>query len=375
MLPKHLCVCVELPKSLSSTFSEPGIPWRLITEFHSVTCREMMKSGNGKSHAEEEDDGDDYDSPSSRGEMTKDDGKSSDQKGKTHRSKHSETEQRRRSKINERFQVLRELIPQNDQKRDKASFLLEVIGYIQFLQERLHRYEGSYNGSSQVPAKLTPWQKTHLPSETLVDHSQILKIGSAHESTVALANARSSMEFDLEASTICKALNHAPGTPPVQYNMLPDSSMLGAIRGLNDMSTPCLQDSTSDTENMAHQIQSELWHGQPFVTECTAPSSVLNGQQLTREGGTASVSDVYSQGVLSSLAQALQSSGVDLSQTSISVQINVDKSANHGPTALGLSPPKVDEEAQYLNNQVMEEQSPADESDQHSCKRLRTENC
>lgn len=89
------------------------------------------------------------------------------------RSKHSETEQRRRSKINERqalkkrrrknsfcwvnclcvgfewkfdvilyylaiyarlkklcfwarFQVLRDLIPQNDQKRDKASFLLEV---------------------------------------------------------------------------------------------------------------------------------------------------------------------------------------------------------------------------------------------------------
>ncbi|CAI0388134.1 unnamed protein product [Linum tenue] len=363
MLPKHLCVCVELPKSLSSTFSEPGIPWRLITEFHSVTCREMMKSGNGKSHAEEEDDGDDYDSPSSRGEMTKDDGKSSDQKGKTHRSKHSETEQRRRSKINERFQVLRELIPQNDQKRDKASFLLEVhvivlLIFFFFLVKDRHQS-----------------QKTHLPSETLVDHSQILKIGSAHESTVALANARSSMEFDLEASTICKALNHAPGTPPVQYNMLPDSSMLGAIRGLNDMSTPCLQDSTSDTENMAHQIQSELWHGQPFVTECTAPSSVLNGQQLTREGGTASVSDVYSQGVLSSLAQALQSSGVDLSQTSISVQINVDKSANHGPTALGLSPPKVDEEAQYLNNQVMEEQSPADESDQHSCKRLRTENC
>ncbi|CAI0454382.1 unnamed protein product [Linum tenue] len=326
----------------------------------------MMKSGNGKSHAEEEDDGDDYDSPSSRGEMAKDDGKSSDQKGNTHRSKHSETEQRRRSKINERFQILRELIPQNDQKRDKASFLLEVIGYIQFLQERLHRYEGSYNGSSQ---------KNHLPSEILVDHSQILKNGSAHESTLAPANARSSMEFDLEASTICKALNHAPGTPPVQYNLLPDSCMFGAIRGLNGMSTPCLQDSTSEAENMAHQSQSGLWHGQPFVTECTAPSSLLNGQQLTREGGTASISDVYSQGVLSSLAQALQSSGVDLSQTSISVQINVDKSANHGPTALGLSPPKVDEEAQYLNNQVMEEQSPADESDQHSCKRLRTENC
>jgi hypothetical protein len=42
------------------------------------------------------------------------------------RSKHSVTEQRRRSKINERFQILRELIPNSEQKRDTASFLLEV---------------------------------------------------------------------------------------------------------------------------------------------------------------------------------------------------------------------------------------------------------
>lgn len=76
-----------------------------------------------------------------------------------HRSKHSETEQRRRSKINERFQVLRDLIPQNDQKRDKASFLLEVIEYIQFLQEKLQIYEHSYEGWSQEPTKLVPWVK------------------------------------------------------------------------------------------------------------------------------------------------------------------------------------------------------------------------
>ncbi|KAJ0094630.1 hypothetical protein Patl1_16630 [Pistacia atlantica] len=52
-------------------------------------------------------------------------GKNSD-KASAIRSKHSVTEQRRRSKINERFQILRDLIPHSDQKRDTASFLLEV---------------------------------------------------------------------------------------------------------------------------------------------------------------------------------------------------------------------------------------------------------
>lgn len=75
-----------------------------------------------------------------------------EQKLSTPRSKHSATEQRRRSKINDRylytrcdnldlctyelvnfkpctfcrFSMLRGLIPHGDQKRDKASFLLEV---------------------------------------------------------------------------------------------------------------------------------------------------------------------------------------------------------------------------------------------------------
>ncbi|KAG5027900.1 hypothetical protein JHK87_011414 [Glycine soja] len=61
--------------------------------------------------------------------LVKVDGKSTDQKPNTPRSKHSATEQRRRSKINDRFQMLRELIPHSDQKRDKASFLLEVHSY------------------------------------------------------------------------------------------------------------------------------------------------------------------------------------------------------------------------------------------------------
>ncbi|EPS63910.1 hypothetical protein M569_10872, partial [Genlisea aurea] len=60
----------------------------------------------------------------------------------TSRSKHSETEQRRRSKINDRFQKLREIIPNSEQRRDKASLLLEVIDYIQFLQHKVSKLEG-----------------------------------------------------------------------------------------------------------------------------------------------------------------------------------------------------------------------------------------
>ena len=96
---------------------------------------------------------------------------------------------------------MRDIIPQNDQKRDKASFLLEVchlimswfyifilainyyysklhyflisdakltyshiymqvIEYIQFLQEKLNVYEGPYHDWSKEPKKLIPWVNT-----------------------------------------------------------------------------------------------------------------------------------------------------------------------------------------------------------------------
>ena len=41
--------------------------------------------------------------------------------------------------------------------------LLQVIEYIQFLQEKVHKYEGSYQGWSHEPAKLMPWVNFILP--------------------------------------------------------------------------------------------------------------------------------------------------------------------------------------------------------------------
>ena len=88
--------------------------------------------------------------------------------------------------------MLRGLIPHGDQKRDKASFLLEVhnmskcydlfslinlvvvaetwlfqpfcpqvIEYIQFLQDKVQKYEGPFHGWNNEPPKLMPWVKYH----------------------------------------------------------------------------------------------------------------------------------------------------------------------------------------------------------------------
>ncbi|KAL4561756.1 hypothetical protein LXL04_033930 [Taraxacum kok-saghyz] len=71
--------------------------------------------------------------------------------------------------------------------------------------------------------------------------------------------------------------------------------------------------------------------GQPSM-----PAPIVDGSQqqeeLMVEGGTISISSVYSQGLLNSLTEALQNSGVDLTQASISVQVDLGKRANRGLT-------------------------------------------
>eukprot|EP00850_Spirogloea_muscicola_P008604 SM000046S16385 [mRNA] locus=s46:315411:318400:+ [translate_table: standard] len=59
------------------------------------------------------------------------------------RTQHSKTEQRRRNRINERFQVLQDLVPRRatSGKRDKASFLLEVIDHVRWLHAKMEWYE------------------------------------------------------------------------------------------------------------------------------------------------------------------------------------------------------------------------------------------
>ncbi|KAJ4707224.1 transcription factor BIM2-like [Melia azedarach] len=340
----------------------------------------MVKSS--KNHLEEDEEADVYDelihrnsSSSYKGDEMKAEGKSSEQKANTHRSKHSETEQRRRSKINERFQILRDLIPQNDQKRDKASFLLEVIEYIQFLREKLQMYEGSYQGWSQEPTKLMPWRSNNGPAESYMDHSQVVKNGSGHENNVVtpemLANAQNSMESDLGTAAVYKPTDFSPGsaTPMVPLNVHAQQNMFASV-GRASMPIQPLQDSVSDVENMAYQPQSQLWQGRPCPTDCGVLNGALNEQELPVYCGSSSMSNSYSQGILNTLTQALQSSGVDLSQASISVQIDVGKRANSGSIAMASS-----SKMQYQNSQMMAQtgvQSFNEDSDQ-AHKRLRRE--
>ncbi|KAF5725428.1 hypothetical protein HS088_TW23G00150 [Tripterygium wilfordii] len=311
----------------------------------------MVKSA--KSQLEEEEQSDDYDdlvaqhNLSSKGELMKVDGKRNEQKSNSYRSKHSETEQRRRSKINERFQILRDLIPQNDQKRDKASFLLEVIEYIQFLQEKLRVHEGPYQGWSQEPTKLMPWKNHQGPPENFVDHSQVIKNGYCENNV-----AHNSVESDLGTSSIYEALEHPSGTttPALPLNIQIPSNMYATV-GNSAMPAQCLQESVPDAATMAFQSPSQPWKGRPLLCNLAVPDNSSSGQEdINIESGSINISSAYSQGLLNTLTQALQSSGVDLSQASISVQIDVGKRASNGSTAKASS--SKDHGNQHTSNQV-----------------------
>ncbi|XP_022980668.1 transcription factor BIM2-like isoform X2 [Cucurbita maxima] len=295
-------------------------------------------------------------------------GKSGESKASGHRSKHSETEQRRRSKINERifvtisrfceilcsdggrFQILRDLIPQNDQKRDKASFLLEVIEYIQFLQEKLNMYEGSCQGWNSEPSKLVPWN--YRAAESYVDHSQVVKRGSNHESAVVfsqamLTNAPNVMDADMGPAAVLNAVDHTfvSATQGLPMGMHAQPIVFEPV-GRGSLSTESLDEPASGSENISSKTQTELLQGRTHTTTGFLNHAVSDQEDLSVESEMEGISGVYSHGLLSTLTQALQASGVDLSQTNISVKVDVGRRANR---SLSLSE---DDKKQSLNNQV-----------------------
>ncbi|KAK7841578.1 transcription factor bim2 [Quercus suber] len=298
-----------------------------------------------------------------------------------------------------RFQILRNLIPQNDQKRDKASFLLEVIEYVQFLQEKLNTYEGDYRGWNPEPKKLIPWMdpssrhkpaadeclcsracRNHRgPAESFMDHSQVIRNGFGLENNVdppaILSNAQNSTESELATEVVYKVLDHLTGstTPPVPLNVQTKPNMFDIVcRG--GMPTETLQESISDAENLPSQPQPQWWHARPYATECAVPTNLLNvREELAVDSGSDSISSAYSQGILNSLTGALQSSGVDLSQASISVQVNVGKRSNSGPISVASN--SKDHEKQSMDDQVMVHTGVGSCSNESELahKRLRTE--
>ncbi|KAJ6791029.1 transcription factor BIM2-like isoform X2 [Iris pallida] len=314
--------------------SQPAYDRKPLTESGS-------RSSRGFGDEEDEDDGFSK-REARRGELTvRVDGKSgSDQRASTPRSKHSATEQRRRSKIKDRFQILRELIPHSDQKRDKASFLLEVIEYIRFLQEKTQKYESSYPGWNEDNAKLMPWNSSQVPVDNVADPSQIMKTGprfmypgkfddnSIPVAPAMLSITQNPVESDLSVGVSYKAMENSTGftnNAAAPSILLQPCSYASVERGTGiTQPQPGL---ISDIDNLASQSQSQ-WLRPSCPPDCSVSSETLNGQEeLTIDEGTISVSTAYSHNLLNTINQALESSGIDLSQANVSVQINLGKRA------------------------------------------------
>ncbi|KAJ4805458.1 basic helix-loop-helix (bHLH) DNA-binding superfamily protein [Rhynchospora pubera] len=236
-----------------------------------------------------------------RGELTvRVDGKNGDNKlgtPTTPRSKHSATEQRRRCKINERFQILRDLIPHSDQKRDRATFLLEVIEYVKFLQEKVQKFEAAYPECYPDNAKLTPWSSNRLSGEGISDVSQVVRNGNS-----------SGYTFSGKFSDN----NTLPVTP-------------NAILGNSHVVEPELP-----TEILTVNTQSQpTWQRQAGPSDCNVNTNLLPEQdELAIDEGTITVSSIYSQNLFGALTNAMESSGIDLSQASVTVQVNLGKRAS-----------------------------------------------
>ncbi|WJX90128.1 hypothetical protein P8452_72057 [Trifolium repens] len=349
---------------------------------------EMMKSAQDCAQDEElENEGTFFlkreSSNTQRGELrVRVDGKSTDQKPNTPRSKHSATEQRRRSKINDRFQMLRELIPHSDQKRDKASFLLEVIEYIHFLQEKVHKYEGSFQSWNNEPEKLMPWRNNDRPAEsfqprgtnsgpnpspTLLFASKIDEKNTTISPTIH--GGAHNMESGLTTPTAFKTMDHQSGIMnkalPIPISSQPNFFTSSQIGGSGGAVSQLRHRLTSDAENTIYQPSVE-------TQAMTSTSEKLKEKELTIEGGAISISSVYSKGLLDTLTQALQSSGVDLSQANISVQIELGKQASLRPNVpMSMCVSKDDEDPSKNQRKIRSRVTGSDKSDQ-AIKKLKT---
>ncbi|XP_008454530.2 transcription factor BIM1-like isoform X2 [Cucumis melo] len=270
-------------------------------------------------------------------------GKCSDQKANTPRSKHSATEQRRRSKINDRFQKLRELIPRSDQKRDKASFLLEVIEYIQFLQEKVRKYESSPpQGWYHEPAKLIPCRNNCNPAQCYIDQSQIAKSGpvfifaGSDEKNMCHSPAfprcsHNPVESEVSTSTTFREVDQHPGTNnKTSYPMLEPRHFTSVIS--EGAKTRLHSQVAHNADNKPYEMQPLSCEVRSCTTNIVDVNNKLKEPEQRIDGGRISISGAYSQGLLKILTQALQSSGVDMSQASVAVQIELGKRTNYRET-------------------------------------------
>ncbi|XP_018445697.1 transcription factor BIM1 isoform X1 [Raphanus sativus] len=289
----------------------------------SQSFMDMLRSAKGTSQDDDFDDEEDFvmkKESSSTSQIHRDlrvkaeaRGGGNDQKLNTPRSKHSATEQRRRSKINDRFQMLRQLIPNSDQKRDKASFLLEVIEYIQFLQEKTSKYETPYQGWNHDPAKLLNWQRNnqHLVPEGTVAFAPKLEEEKNNIPIPVLATTPQGVVTD-RPETLNRA-TPTTGTVPLSAQ---SNSFLSPVIAVNPVTHLHTRVAASETVEPSESSRS---HTQPLKEE---------GDDEEVHAGNISISSVYSQGLVKTLREALENSGVDLTKASISVEIELAKQSS-----------------------------------------------
>ncbi|XP_047314778.1 transcription factor BIM2-like [Impatiens glandulifera] len=273
-----------------------------------------MVRNNANNQREEEEEDEEVLAPrtiSGSSQRVQVDGRSNDQKSNASRSKHSETEQRRRSKINERFQVLRDIIPQSDQKRDKASFLLEVIQYIQFLQEKTQMYEGSYQGWSHEPSKLIPWRTHSGPVESFIDQSQyvVRNGGSGQEDNVVTPPPAifSNVHQDSMESDFCENAEYQETADHHQLQSMQQQQSNNLYDDIHIQETEKLAPSSSGFEFPQFTA---------FATDNYAANKLVESEE-------SNLSKACSQRLLNMISQRLRSSGVELSPASMSVQLDL----------------------------------------------------
>ncbi|RLN07787.1 transcription factor BIM2-like isoform X2 [Panicum miliaceum] len=217
--------------------------------------------------------------------------------------------------ISFRFELLRELLPHGDQKRDKASFLLEVIEYIRFLQEKVQKYESAHPQKNHEDSSMS-WAKVYYRScwKNTENITQVQGGGS------------SAPTQDMNKEQYCSDKTTVAPTPLFSTHSAGETSV-------DDISS---QKATSTPQNWADD--STPSKRPPWLSMSTSDSgnkTLSKNEKQTVHEDTSSLSNAYSQGLLNRLTQALKSSGVDPSQASISVEINMDKTATEPSNILG----------------------------------------
>ncbi|TVU28340.1 hypothetical protein EJB05_19855 [Eragrostis curvula] len=235
-------------------------------------------------------------------------GSSADQGPSTPRSKHSATEQRRRTKINDRKARLKYygnycLTVIRRGTKHLSFSRRDVIEYIKFLQEKVQRYESTNPERNHEDSKSMPWAKVYYRScwKNTQNISQV-QGGGLPDSTQDVNNEQ------------C-------GSRP--------TTVVPVFSTQNNRET-----STDDSPSQKVANTAQNWEKNstskelPWLSMSTSDSGTKPLNKTEREtvhGDTRSLSNAYSQGLLHRLTEALKRSGVDPSQANISVEINMDK--------------------------------------------------